>query len=85
MGTSLARKIRRIGLEKTTYNTSHEIILVKNEQGMEEEVTTTKSTPVRHRTKLTFEELSLKRSAMIMKWRQHRRQWKNKGITYLTP
>jgi hypothetical protein len=74
MGTSLARKIRRIGLEKTTYKETQEQVLTRDEQGKETIGTITKRTPERHRAELTLEELTQKRAVMIQNWRAKRRK-----------
>lgn len=53
MTTTLARRIRRIGLLPTTYKTVKEEVLGKDEQGAEAIITHTKKIPVRHRERLS--------------------------------
>jgi hypothetical protein len=49
MPTTLARRIRRIGLLPTTYRTVKEDVLGRDESGAEAVVTKTKKIPVRRR------------------------------------
>lgn len=48
MTTTLSRRIRRIGILPTTFKTSKEDRLVKDDAGNEVIQTTTKKTPIRH-------------------------------------
>jgi hypothetical protein len=57
MPTTLARRIRRIGLLPTTYRTVKEDVLGRDESGAEAPITKTKKVPVRHRDRdMTDEE-----------------------------
>jgi hypothetical protein len=74
MGTSLARRIRRIGLLSTTYHQVKETVLVKNDKGIEAAQEITKNVPERHRRTITIEELTTERAAMITEWRAMRKK-----------
>lgn len=53
MPTTLARRLRRIGLLPTTHKTVKEQVLVKNEAGEEEAETRNKKVLVRHHERLS--------------------------------
>lgn len=69
MGTTLARRIRRIGLVRTLV---HETRLVTDEQGKEIELDV--QVPVTKREKLTIEELIAWRDIIIAEWRANRKK-----------
>jgi hypothetical protein len=69
MGTTLARRIRRIGLFRTLV---HETRLVTDEQGKEIELDV--QVPVTKREKMTIEELTSRRDTMIAEWRAKRKK-----------
>lgn len=73
MSTSLARRIRRIGLERTTYRFSEEERLTYDENGTPSVTRIKVSTPERHRAELSLEELRSKREHIIKEWRARRK------------
>ena len=74
MGTSLARRIRRIGLLPTTYHQVKETILAKNDKGEAVEQEITKNVPQRNRRTVTLEELTDMRAGMIYEWHAKRKK-----------
>jgi hypothetical protein len=69
MSTSLARKIRRIGLRRKLVS---ETVLVLDEQGKEIEFTA--QVPVTRRENLSIDDLAARRSAVISAWRAKRKK-----------
>ena len=80
MSTTLARRIRRIGLLPTTYRESVEERLTYNEDGTESAKRVVVKTPERHRAELSLEELTAKRAEIVTKWRARRKAWRAKII-----
>lgn len=78
MSATLARKIRRIGLERTTYRFSEEERLTYDENGATAITRIKVSTPERHRAELSLEELTQRRAAVIQQWRAKRKARKGK-------
>lgn len=76
MSTTLARKIRRIGLDRTTYRETEERVLAKNDEGKMVEEIRVKRTPQHNRLPLTIEELTAKREQTIAEWRAKRKRRK---------
>ena len=58
MSTTTKRRLRRIGLLPTSFKIVKELVLERNDKGIEIEVTKEKSIPVRHREQLSLEELT---------------------------
>lgn len=81
MSTTLARRIRRIGLLPTTYRESVEERLTYNEDGTESAKRVAVKTPERHRAELSLKELTAKRTEIITKWRA-RRKARKAGIIH---
>ena len=73
MSTSLARKIRRIGLTRT-FHTTHETVATKDEQGNETEGTITRTTSTPHRIQYSPKELLRIREEIASKWRAARKR-----------
>jgi hypothetical protein len=71
--TTLARRIRRIGILPTTYKTVEEQRLTKDENGKEVSLSIEIKKPVRNHEKLDFESLKLMREALIVTARAARR------------
>jgi hypothetical protein len=69
MSTTLARRIRRIGIEPTTYTKTTETRLVKDENGRETSQEVTISKPMRHRESLTLDELKAHVSTIRAEYR----------------
>ena len=74
MGTSLARRIRRIGLLPTTYHQVKETILAKNDKGEAIAQEITKNVPERNRRTVILEEFTDIRATMISEWRAKRKK-----------
>lgn len=72
MSTTLARRIRRIGLLPTTYRESVEERFTYNEDGTESVKHVVVKTPERHRAKLSLEELTRLRGLIVAKHRTKR-------------
>jgi hypothetical protein len=72
MSTSLARRIRRIGLAPTTYKTSEESKIVVKD-GEEKTITYKVRTPIRHHVSITYEQLCEKSIRIRYAWRLARR------------
>lgn len=60
MATTLARRIRRIGLLPTTYNDVPYTVLVKTPEGAEVTEQRTRKVPVRHSEQLTEQRIAAK-------------------------
>ena len=73
MSTSLARKLRRIGLTRT-FTEVPITVIVKDEQGAEIEQTTTRILTNRHRVQYSPEELTSKQNEIITAWRARRKR-----------
>lgn len=73
MSTSLARKLRRIGLTRT-FTEVPVTVIVKNEQGVEIEQTTTRILTNRHRIQYSPEELETKCAEIVAAWRARRKR-----------
>lgn len=73
MSATLARKIRRIGLERTTYRFSEEECLTYDENGATAITRIKIKIPERHRAELSLEELRSKREHIIKEWRARRK------------
>ena len=73
MSTTLARRIRRIGILPTTYETVVEQRLTKDENGKEVSLSVEIKKPVRNHEKLDLEFLKLRREALITEARLARR------------
>lgn len=75
MSTTLARKLRRIGLTRT-FHTTQQTVITTDEQGNETEGIVTKTTSERHRAYYSPEELNSRREA-IAEWRAKRKRNKS--------
>lgn len=73
MSTTLARRVRRIGLLPTTYRESVEERLTYNEDGTESAKRVVVKTPERHRAKLSLEELARLRGQIVVAHREKRK------------
>jgi hypothetical protein len=73
MSTTLARRIRRIGILPTTFKTVTEQRLSKDENGKEVSISIEIKKPIRNHQKLSFESLKLMREALIVTARAARR------------
>ena len=71
--TTLARRIRRIGILPTTHKTVVEQRLSKDENGKEVSLSVEIKKPVRNHEKLDLESLKLMREALIAEARAARR------------
>ena len=72
-GTTLARRIRRIGILPTTFKTVTEQRLSKDENGKEVSLSVEIKKPVRNRMNLSLEALKHEREALIVTARAARR------------
>ena len=73
MSTSLARKLRRIGLTHTFTEVPNTVI-VTDEQGRQIVQDTTRTIVNRHRIQYSPEELETKRAEIIAAWRTRRKR-----------
>jgi hypothetical protein len=73
MSTSLARKLRRIGLTRT-FTEVPITVIVKDEQGVEIEQTATRTITNRHRIQYSPEELKARQTEIVTAWRARRKR-----------
>ena len=77
MSATLARKLRRIGLTRTSSAVPRTVI-VTDEQGVEVEIATQETVYSRHRIQYSPEELASKRGDIIAAWRARRKMERNR-------
>lgn len=73
MSTTLARKLRRIGLTRT-FHTVQQIVLTKDEQGNDTEGVITREVSERQHIYYSPEELPAIRAKIIAEWRAKRKK-----------
>lgn len=73
MSTTLSRRIRRLGLLPTTYKTTKEDVLTKNDEGAEVVVTRSKRVAVRHHKRLSADDRAVMTNQLQSSARDTRR------------